>query len=215
MVEIDHRRLKRISLKRRVKVSQKRAGQSGMARDIIIVGVGGTLRDGSSTERAIADVLRHAETLGAKTELIAGPALSMPFYPTNTDERASEAEALVEALRRADGVVIGSPGYHGGVSGLIKNALDYVEDLRGDDRPYLDGRAVGLIASAAGEQAAMTTLGMLRDITHALRGVPTPYGCVFNSADKSPERLEDTAAKLKLVAEQVFTIAVAMAGLRD
>ncbi|MEM9669352.1 MAG: NAD(P)H-dependent oxidoreductase [Pseudomonadota bacterium] len=183
-----------------------------MAQDIFIVGVGGTLRAGSSTEKAVADVLEHAKALGASTTLISGPSLAMPFYSTETDDRTDEAKTLVEALRRADGVVIGSPGYHGGVSGLIKNALDYVEDLKADERPYLDGRAVGLIASAWGEQAAMTTLGMLRDITHALRGVPTPYGCIFNSADKSEERVTDTANKLQLVAKQVVTIASAMRG---
>ena len=29
-----------------------------------------------------------------------------------------------DALARADGVVISTPGYHGGISGLLKNALD-------------------------------------------------------------------------------------------
>ena len=183
-----------------------------MNKQLFIVGLGGALRPSSSTERALGEALAHAETLGARTELIAGPALAMPFYSTETEDRTEPAARLVEALRQADGVLIGSPGYHGGVSGLIKNALDYVEDLRGDERPYLDGRAVGLIASAAGEQAAMTTLGMLRDITHALRGVPTPYGCIFNSADRSSERLNDTSAKLKLLAEQVVTIASALSG---
>ena len=51
-----------------------------------------------------------------------------------------------------------SPGYHGAVSGLVKNALDYVEDLRDEPRPYLDGRAVGCVAIALGWQAAVTTL---------------------------------------------------------
>ncbi|MEM9360850.1 MAG: NAD(P)H-dependent oxidoreductase, partial [Pseudomonadota bacterium] len=197
-----------------IHLDSQKPGQSALDRKIVIVGVGGTLREGSSTERAVSDVLRHAETLGAETQMVAGPALAMPFYSTETDDRTVAAKTLVDALRRADGVVIGSPGYHGGVSGLLKNALDYVEDLRCDDRPYLDGRAVGLIASAAGEQAAMTTLGMLRDITHALRGVPTPYGCVFNSADKSQQRLDDTADKLKIVGEQVYTIATALSALR-
>lgn len=182
-----------------------------MTRRIKIIGIGGTLRRNSTTERAVAEVLEHARTLGAETRLIAGPGLDMPFYSTDCTNRTDAAHELVEALRSADGVVIGSPGYHGGVSGLIKNALDYAEDLRNDARPYLDGRAVGLLASAAGEQAAMTTLGMLRDITHALRGIPTPYGCVFNSLDRSPEVQAATGAKLRLVAEQVMKIALAFA----
>ena len=41
------------------------------------------------------------------------------------------------AYRWADGLLVASPGYHGGISGMMKNALDYVEDLRADERVYL------------------------------------------------------------------------------
>ena len=85
-------------------------------------------------------------------------------------------------MRSADAVVISSPGYHGTVSGLVKNALDYLEELRTDERPYLDGRPVGLIAVARGWQAAVSTLATLRQITHALRGWPAPFGLTVNSA---------------------------------
>jgi FMN reductase len=96
--------------------------------------------------------------------------------------RTAQASALIDALRRADGIVIASPGYHGTVSGLIKNALDYVEDMAKDDRAYFEGRAVGLIAVAAGWQATGSTLATLRSITHALRGWPTPMAIAINSA---------------------------------
>jgi hypothetical protein len=46
----------------------------------------------------------------------------------------------------------------GGISGLVKNALDYVEDLRDHELPYLDGRAVGCIGCAYRRQATTTTL---------------------------------------------------------
>ena len=72
--------------------------------------------------------------------------------------------------------MITSPGYHGTVSGLVKNALDYLEELRGDQRPYLDGRAVGLIAVARGWQASVSTLGTLRQVVHALRGLADTVG---------------------------------------
>ena len=77
--------------------------------------------------------------------------------------------------------MLGSPGYHGGLSGLVKNALDYLEDLHDDPRPYLDGRAVGCIACAYGGQATATTLTSLRSIVHALRGWPTPLGVTVDS----------------------------------
>ena len=68
------------------------------------------------------------------------------------------------------------------MSGLVKNALDYLEELRGDQRPYLDGRAVGLVAVARGWQASVATLGTLRQVVHALRGWPTPLGLAINSS---------------------------------
>ena len=85
---------------------------------------------------------------------------------------------LIEAVREADAIIIATPGYHGGVSGLVKNALDTLEELRADDRPYLDGRAVGCIVTAYGWQAAGSVLTSLRSIVHALRGWPTPFGAL-------------------------------------
>ncbi|GAA6155957.1 MAG: NAD(P)H-dependent oxidoreductase [Alphaproteobacteria bacterium] len=178
----------------------------------LIVGLGGTLRHGSSTQFAVERALDYAGRLGATTRMFAGPELELPFYAPETPDRSQRATALVDALRQADGVVIGSPGYHGSVSGLIKNALDYAEDLSRDPRPYLDGRAVGLIAAGAGMQAAVTTLGMLRDVTHALRGTPTPYGVVFNSTDKSRERTSKTELQLETLAEQIVALAWALRG---
>lgn len=120
------------------------------------------------------------EERGAAATIFTGAALNLPHYDIGGD-RTAGALALVEALRDADGVAIVSPGYHGSISGLLKNALDYVQDLAEDTHPYLDGRRIALIGVAAGWQAAATTLACLRTITHALRGWPTPLGMAINS----------------------------------
>jgi FMN reductase len=105
------------------------------------------------------------------------------MYTVDRSRRNTAATALVDTLAQADGVIISTPGYHGGISGLVKNALDYIEDLRDHERPYLDGRAVGCIVCAYGWQATTTTLVSLRSTVHALRGWPTPLGVAINSAD--------------------------------
>lgn len=147
----------------------------------LIVGLGGTGSLTGSTERVLRHALDAAEAAGADTVYFDGKALDMPMYSYG-GERTEKAAALIAALRRADGVIIASPGYHGTVSGLIKNALDYVEDMATDERVYFEGRAVGLIAVAAGWQATGSTLATLRSITHALRGWPTPMAVAINSA---------------------------------
>ncbi|HEY3682967.1 MAG TPA: NAD(P)H-dependent oxidoreductase [Streptosporangiaceae bacterium] len=147
-----------------------------------MVGLGGTMRPGSSTERVLRVALDAAAAAGARTLLLGAADLDLPMYAPQSAYRSRAARRLVDELGRADGVIIASPGYHGAPSGLIKNALDYAEDLRDADAPYLDGRAVGCIACASGWQAAATTLTALRAVAHALRGWPTPLGVTINSA---------------------------------
>lgn len=129
-------------------------------------------------------VLLAAQRAGARTKLISGSSLQLPLYQPENSDRSDAARDLVMELARADGIILGSPGYHGSISGLIKNALDYAEDLRSDKRPYFSGRAVGCIATAGGWPGAVNTLGALRDIVHALRGWPTPLGAAIISTEK-------------------------------
>jgi FMN reductase len=183
----------------------------GASRVPHIVGIGGTTRPGSSSEAALRYALRHAELLGATTEAIAGPLLDLPHYDSSTEHRTLSAKRLVQSLRRADGVIISTPAYHGGLSGMIKNALDYVEDMRADDRVYLDARSVGIIVSAYGAQALGTTIVGVRSIVHALRGWPTPLAAAINSAterfEKGKPTTDETSVQLQTVARQVVQFA--------
>lgn len=150
----------------------------------LVVGIGGTTRTPSSTDKALRVALRAAEDAGAIVHCFSGPFLvRLPHFAPEHQTRSDEQRELVEMVRRADGLIVASPGYHGGVSGLVKNALDLLEDLSGDERSYLDGRAVGLVVTAAGWQAAVTTLEALRAIVHALRGWPTPLGAPLNTTE--------------------------------
>jgi len=147
-----------------------------------ILALGGSTRPGSSSEKALRIAAQAAEEAGASVTMITGRDLMLPIYDTESEAREPKAVALVEAVRSADGLLISSPGYHGGISGMMKNALDYIEDLRQDDPAYLHGRAVGCIAVAYGWQATVSTLHQLRQVTHALRGWPTPLGGTVNAS---------------------------------
>jgi FMN reductase len=178
----------------------------------VIVGIGGTPRPLSSSERALNISLAAATSEGAETIVFSGPDLVLPMYPPNSAERTAGATKLVESLRRCDGVIIAVPSYHGSMSGLIKNALDYAEDLRTDERVYLDGLAVGCIVCAGGWQAAGQTLAALRAVAHALRGWPTPLGAMLNTSaklfDDAGNCLDLTAKmQLEVVGRQVAQFA--------
>ncbi len=178
-----------------------------------ILGVGGSTRANSSSERAVAAALAAAEKAGAETHLISATKLELPMYAPERPERTDEAKEFIAQVTRADGMILGSPGYHGGISGLIKNALDYIEDLRETDPPYLHDTPVGCLVCAAGWQAAITTLVSLRSTVHALRGWPTPLGVAINTAE-SPFAEDGTLAdkdiadQLELLGQQVVDFAV-------
>lgn len=150
-------------------------------RQPLILGIGGTLRAQSTGQKALAHVLARARERGARTELLSGAALDLPLYIPENTERTETAQRMIALMRECDGLVICSPAYHGSVSGLVKNALDYTEDMSRDPRVYFDGLPIGCIACGAGWQAAGATLAALRAIAHALRGWPTPMGGVINS----------------------------------
>jgi FMN reductase len=122
------------------------------------------------------------------------------------------ALALIGSLRRADGIIIATPSYHGSISGFVKNALDYAEDMRDDPNPYFDGRAVGCIVCADGAQSLGPTLMALRSIVHALRAWPTPFAAAINSrpspfAGGPHSAPVEVVRSLGLVAQQVVEFA--------
>ena len=181
----------------------------------LIVGIGGTTRGGSTSERTLIKALDAAERIGARTRLFGGEFLSrLPIYdPKPGGGGCAELAELLEAVRGADGVLIATPGYHGSVSGLIKNALDSLEGLSKDERPYFEGRAVGCIVTADGWQACGTTLAALRTIVHALRGWPTPLGVAFNPSagalfdDRGALAEDRDARQIDMIAAQVVDFA--------
>jgi FMN reductase len=147
----------------------------------LIVGVGGTPKENSTTEQALRVVLDSARRGGAQTRMFGGEYLaSLPLYLTANSKSAGRE--LVDSVREADGVIVASPSYHGSISGALKNALDYLEETARDARVYLDGLPVGLIVTAYGWQATGSTLSTLRSIVHALRGWPTPLGAAINTS---------------------------------
>jgi FMN reductase len=180
-----------------------------------ILALGGSTKPMAASERALRIAAQAATDAGAEVSFVTGRSLLIPIYDTESTDRTPETIAIVEALRSADGVIIASPGYHGSFSGMVKNALDYAEDLRHDDPPYLEDRAVGLIAVAHGWQTAVGTLNQLREVVHALRGWPAPLGVAINDAagligDDADTTDPAVVRQLRTMGEQIVAFAIAM-----
>ena len=179
----------------------------------LVVGIGGSIGGIASTERALMIALDSAAAEGFSTRLFGGDALArLPLYNPKARERTEAEQEFVDAVRQASALIIASPGYHGSLSGLVKNALDLLEETARDARPYLADMPVGLIATAYGWQATGSTIAALRSIVHALRGWPTPFAAAINTQitkfdDEGGSSDPAVAEQLALVGRQVARFA--------
>ena len=139
-------------------------------RPISVVALCGSLRTGSSTHAALRIALAGAEEAGAAVELLELGAYHLVFQGSvaNDSDYPPGVFALREKVQRADGILLGSPEYHGSFSGVLKSALD----LMGFDE--FEDKVIGLIGVSGGRMGAANALSMLRIVGTALRAWVVP-----------------------------------------
>lgn len=138
---------------------------------ILVAGICGSLGRSSYTRMAVQAALRGAEELGARTLLIDLRDYNLPFCMGGRDAEADYPDdvfRLRRDLRAASGIIIGTPEYHGSLSGVLKNALD----LTGFDE--FEGKPVGLVGISGGATGAYDALNSLRSIGRALHAWVVP-----------------------------------------
>lgn len=148
-----------------------------------VVGVPGSRRAGSYTVTAVSHALLGAEQAGAETELLDLREYDLPLYhPDRDDEEQGDAVEIKRKIREADGVVLGSPVYHGSYSSAFRNVHDYC----GWDE-YED-TVVGLVVVAGGGTIA-SALDHMRVTVRGVHGWVVPHQAGVRNASS---RIEDT-----------------------
>ncbi|XVH32908.1 NADPH-dependent FMN reductase [Haloferacaceae archaeon DSL9] len=134
---------------------------------VSVVAVAGSQRDNSYTRAALQYALAAAAAEGAETELIHLGDVDLPLYHPDYDEQGDSA-ALVETILDADGVILGSPVYHGSYSSTFKNFHDYCSF------DEYENTAVGLLAVAGGGSYG-ATLEHMRSTVRGVHGWVVPH----------------------------------------
>lgn len=144
-----------------------------MAKEIKVVGVGGSLAEPSSSLAALKIALEGAADAGAQTELLDIRELNLPMYVPGLDDVPESVKHLSESIHAADGLLWSSPLYHGTISGSFKNALDWLQLLSDREPAYLTDKVVGLISTAGGTQG-LQAVNTMEFVVRALRGWAVP-----------------------------------------
>lgn len=108
-----------------------------------IVAISGSRSGASTTRAALRVALGAAADAGAETDLIDLGRVDLPLYHPDEDEQG-DSERLTRRVREADGVLVGTPVYHGSYSSTFKNFHDFCGSEEYEDT------AVGLLATAGG-----------------------------------------------------------------
>jgi FMN reductase len=91
---------------------------------ILIVGICGSLRPDSYTRMAVNTALEGAREVGAAIRLIDLRDYELVFCTGDEGDYPEDVFRLRRDVEQAQGIILGTPEYHGGFSGVLKNALD-------------------------------------------------------------------------------------------
>ena len=155
-----------------------------------VVGIAGSLRDGSYTRLGVARALESAERQGATTTMLDLREFDLPVFDADNRD-VGDSERLCAELRRADSILLGTPMYHGSYSAPLKNALDYA----GFDE--FEDTTVGLLAVSGGGFPT-SALDHLRAVCRSLNAWVLPHQAAIPSARtkfEDGELIDESLAK--------------------
>lgn len=157
--------------------------------DLHLVGLCGSLRAGS-TNRLL---MREAARVFAPATFTEAN-LRLPLYDGDLEAVGipEEVTALAEMIRAADAVVVVTPEYNKNISGVLKNALDWISRTKG--APLRD-KPVAILSAAAGRAGGERAQFSLQLCLNPFRArvLPGPEVMIADSANAFDEggRLKD------------------------
>jgi len=137
---------------------------------IKILGVGSSMRDGSYSTATLKITLDMANKLGMETQLLDLQKTQIPmFYSQKND--TEEIKQVKDAVKWADAFILATPDYHGSMSGVMKNFLDYFwSDFAGKLFGYI----------CASHEKGLTVMDQMRTAVRQCYGWSMPYGISIN-----------------------------------
>ena len=148
-----------------------------------IIGLCGSLRKGSLNRKLLLEAVRLYGKCSFKEAN-----LNLPLY--NGDDEDVETPKstlnLHNDIKVADGVIIASPEYNKGISGVLKNSLDWVSRIPGSvwkEKPVI------IMSAAAGRTGGETAQYMVRACLTPFgpRIINSPIVCVAQASQQFDE----------------------------
>jgi len=145
-----------------------------------IIGLCGSLREGSASRALLRLTFKKLSSYPEFTsELIDLRAYHLPFCNgTGIYTNFPDLDRLKQKVLEADGIILASPEYHGCMSGVLKNALDLL------DEQHFKGKTVALMSVLGGE-LSHNAVNTMRLVMRALHAHSIPDQLIISNSEEA------------------------------
>ncbi|MEO5967308.1 MAG: NAD(P)H-dependent oxidoreductase [Ferruginibacter sp.] len=98
----------------------------------------------------------------------------IPFFDFTCEEAPEVVKEMIKKFKNADVLIWLSPLYHGSMTGVMKNTLDWLELTSKENAPYLTDKIVSLICWADGMHA-LNGINAMEAVAKSLRAWILPF----------------------------------------
>ena len=158
-----------------------------MADGITLLALAGSTRAGSLNKKLLSATASAAEAEGADVTMVDLADLPMPLYDGDLEKSAGlpeNAQRLKALMIDHDAILIASPEYNGGMTAVLKNALDWASRREGDEAPLAAyrGKVAGLISASPGRLGGARSLIAVRQVLTSCGALVIPQQFALGQA---------------------------------
>lgn len=153
-----------------------------------ILAFAGSAREGSFNKKLIKVAVGGARKAGADVTLIDLADYRFPLYDGDLESKEGlpgKAKELKKMMMEHDGFLIASPEYNSSISGVLKNAIDWVSRPEKDDPISLcafRGKSAALMSASPGHLGGLRGLVTLRSILENIYCLVVPEQVTISNA---------------------------------
>jgi NAD(P)H-dependent FMN reductase len=178
----------------------------------------GSTRTGSLNQRLLDVAVAQAREAGAEVNSIALRDFDLPLYDGDLEANAfpASADRLRALFIEADGFLIASPEYNGGMSGVLKNAIDWASRPREGEPmtalPAFRGKVAGIMAASISPFGGLRGLLALRQTLATIQTLVVTEQVLVPFAEKAFDGPELTDPMPKMLMPMLVKRVVFLAG---